>query len=94
MILRYMELGKSEKLQWKLKQTLYYMYWYCTWISISNFTNSKPDFVATLKGMLEELKVAEKCLVGEEEGRDGAIAKSVLKMKNEVSEIIMFSDFI
>ena len=58
------------------------------------FQNSKPDFVATLKGMLEELKVAEKCLVGEEEGRDGAIARSVLKMKNEVSEIILFSDFI
>ena len=38
--------------------------------------------------------MAEKCLVGEEEGRDGAIAKSVLRMKNEVGEIIMFSDFI
>ena len=56
--------------------------------------NLKSDFVSTLRGMVEELKVAEKCLVGEEEGRDGAIARSVLKMKNEVSEIITFSDFI
>ena len=50
--------------------------------------------MSTLKGILEELKVAEMCLVGEEEGRDGFIAKSVSKMKNEVGEIIMFSDFI
>ena len=57
-------------------------------------SNSKADFVSTLKGIQKELKVAEKCLVGEEEGRDGAIAKSVLRMKNEVGEIIMFSDFI
>ena len=62
--------------------------------SVSNFTYSKADFVSTLKGILEELKVAEMCLVGEEEGRDGFIAKSVSKMKNEVGEIIMFSDFI
>ena len=50
--------------------------------------------MSALRKMLEELKVAEKCLVGEEEGKEGAVARSVQRMKNEVSEIIMFSDFI